>query len=206
VVERALFLYYPHIKVAVTEWLQGGTEDPPLTDRTFDVYFALRKLHQLMSQYDRYRPATSTCIASTLTHCACAVVRVPRVPCANTLRVCDGACAVCVDRQEKQQLLDIDKLFLPFVDKYLTQCREKLKEWSQTVPHTHAHHRTLHKRIDCSFCMFWRVCRPSKTMIGCPSTARRRMTSCAFCTRYAPLFLNFESNNPFSFFSYLLID
>jgi hypothetical protein len=29
--------------------------------------------------------------------------------------------------------LDIDKLFLPFVDKYLSQCREKLKEWSQAV-------------------------------------------------------------------------
>ncbi len=76
-------------------------------------------------------------VASTLTHCVCAVVRVPYV-----CHVCGGACAVCVDRQEKQQLLDIDKLFLPFVDKYLTQCREKLKEWSQTVPHTHAHHRT----------------------------------------------------------------
>jgi hypothetical protein len=82
VVERALFLYYPHIKVAVTEWLQGGTEDPPLTDRTFDVYFALRKLHQLMSQYDRYRPATLN------VYCVDA----------HTLRVCGGACAACAMR------------------------------------------------------------------------------------------------------------
>lgn len=131
VVERGLFLYYPHIKAAVTEvpslsalahrlhddlthrqWLTGGTEDPPLTDRTFDVFFALRKLHELLANYgSRYAQP----------------LHEAQLPPLALLDWC-GSC-----RKESQHL-DIGKLFLPFVDKYLVQCRQKLKEWAQTVP------------------------------------------------------------------------